>query len=843
MMHTDLLLRGRHRCVGIILTPATVGSDEAKRRVLENWDDQSRLYALPDGRWMLTFGDARDLDSRTAPGVLVAEHGAGLATAPTLSPEGRELATWSGGVEQRILLDDLNSIDPSTWLTTSTPIEVLVMPVRPIPLTITEQPEATTPNLRKSAKVSKQSTEATRMMAELERKAQVERTKAARSRRSIAQSSVLSHTQRKDRKNRLGKLVMRTPASGVVGRRHRKYLEDLERKFTSGDFGEALRHALPIGGQGGGGLDLRVPTRRDELRLSGGSSGGGSTPYGMSIQQHLSKMYRQAAKELEENGRIDEAAFVLSELLNSPGETVLLLERHKRYRTAAELAEARELLPEIVIRLWWLAGDKVRAVALARKLSAFEQVIKQLDDKDPEAASQFRLLWVDVLEKSGNFHGAISVGWTDPQIRPLLLNPIRKGIAAGDDWALGLQAYLVALQPSEENRSAFIEALTDPDSNEHARVFAAQALVEAVGTDPVADRQVCSEALRALVENPVQTTSAFRSLEVIGQRADPLVKADTPKPVRSAKPSDTVVVPRLRPGVRSVGDVVALSNGTVLVALGEAGVRLVTADGRTAAEWSTPCHALVASDHDKGALVLTVRQGVVDVHILDLTSRKMRHYGPIETSLWAQSFDGGTWVSRDSNGRLAFYDMLTESPTVVWRELDEGSVCHALQRSPEALAAMVVLPPDPILRPNGLQQVWQWEMARRRLDDRSNITLPPDMSSFVMLASGDLIVSRGDLPAYVITQVKSRSTEDTRFMGTSPLVASEDLIGYSDPDGTVSIGTIDAQALPLIRWNVGHTPWAFRNQRNLISLWTSTGSIAVIDRNERRVTSVIATTE
>ena len=84
---------------------------------------------------------------------------------------------------------------------------------------------------------------------------------------------------------------------------------------------------------------------------------------------------------------------------------------------------------------------------------------------------------------------------------------------------------------------------------------------------------------------------------------------------------------------------------------------------------------------------------------------------------------------------------------------------------------------------------------------------------------------------------------DTRFMGTSPLVASEDLIGYSDPDGTVSIGTIDAQALPLIRWNVGHTPWAFRNQRNLISLWTSTGSIAVIDRNERRVTSVIATTE
>ena len=108
MMHTDLLLRGRHRCVGIILTPATVGSDEAKRRVLENWDDQSRLYALPDGRWMLTFGDARDLDSRTAPGVLVAEHGAGLATAPTLSPEGRELATWSGGVEQRILLDDLN---------------------------------------------------------------------------------------------------------------------------------------------------------------------------------------------------------------------------------------------------------------------------------------------------------------------------------------------------------------------------------------------------------------------------------------------------------------------------------------------------------------------------------------------------------------------------------------------------------------------------------------------------------------------------------------------------------------------------------------------------------------
>ena len=69
----------------------------------------------------------------------------------------------------------------------------------------------------------------------------------------------------------------------------------------------------------------------------------------------MRELYARTAKQLEQAGRIDDAAFVYFELLHDNLAGVALLERHRRYATAAEIAEARELDPALVVRLWFVA--------------------------------------------------------------------------------------------------------------------------------------------------------------------------------------------------------------------------------------------------------------------------------------------------------------------------------------------------------------------------------------------------------------------------------------------------------------------------------------------------------
>lgn len=105
-----------------------------------------------------------------------------------------------------------------------------------------------------------------------------------------------------------------------------------------------------------------------ELRIGFQRAGArGRVPYGLSVYQHLQQTYRRAAERLEQAGRIDEAAFVFAELLNSPAECIALLERHQRFELAAQIAEDRKLDPTLVVRLWWLAGNRDRAVMIARR--------------------------------------------------------------------------------------------------------------------------------------------------------------------------------------------------------------------------------------------------------------------------------------------------------------------------------------------------------------------------------------------------------------------------------------------------------------------------------------------
>ena len=56
---------------------------------------------------------------------------------------------------------------------------------------------------------------------------------------------------------------------------------------------------------------------------------------------YLYQLYHASYKRLEAQNRIEEAAFVLAELLHANEQAVALLERHGKLKLAAELAEGR----------------------------------------------------------------------------------------------------------------------------------------------------------------------------------------------------------------------------------------------------------------------------------------------------------------------------------------------------------------------------------------------------------------------------------------------------------------------------------------------------------------------
>ncbi|MEV7027449.1 bpX6 domain-containing protein, partial [Kitasatospora sp. NPDC093558] len=140
----------------------------------------------------------------------------------------------------------------------------------------------------------------------------------------------------------------RTPStSTALHRRHLRYVRDLTRAFQQRRWEDALRDAIRLTAAGSREQPVwfgrRLPRRfTGALKPTPRPADGplvASPLSGPTVHQYLTGLYREAARALEDEGRIDEAAFVHADLLNAPAEAVAVLARHDRAAQAAELAE------------------------------------------------------------------------------------------------------------------------------------------------------------------------------------------------------------------------------------------------------------------------------------------------------------------------------------------------------------------------------------------------------------------------------------------------------------------------------------------------------------------------
>jgi hypothetical protein len=324
---------------------------------------------------------------------------------------------------------------------------------------------------------------------------------------------------------------------------------------------------------------------------------------------YLRRLYRSTYERLAAQGRIDEAAFVLAELLHANEEAVAFLERNDRLLMAAEMAEARELPPGLVVRQWFVAGRSDRAVEIARRRGAFGDAVLRLEQQQRhEHASALRLLWADALASEGDYRAAVDVAWPVPVGRRLAAAWIDRVIKQGGPAGAAMLVRRLSL---------------DPDSFPETRTRAV-AIAEDEQADGVATRLALADALAAAPEAPGRATlarvaarAALRDAALFGTRltsdmlrklvaADGALRTDLPSLPRVARePLARWTTPLPLSvaagdvGALAVRDVGLLPNGQMVVALGEAGVLLRSRENKLLARFDVPADRLVLDAGDR----------------------------------------------------------------------------------------------------------------------------------------------------------------------------------------------------------------------------------------------------
>ena len=589
---------------GLLIDTPVIGTTAARSRVLSRWQTGSELRELPDGRWVLTWLTPVRVRCELADGTPLqrrADAWAPVGTPVESSPPAGVLRVYAAGSVCDLPLAQLRPVDLGAWVDLSALHRIALQPLvaDPPPASQLVPPDLPRPDLRSAAKVlppSKQGRAGARSLVEAARASRKASLGARRAGSGAAQPPAWRVAW--------GRLVMRTPAARLARGRHAAYLRRLSEAFEGKDYDAALRDAISLAAGGDGFFTVRLPRRRESLRWSNLVGGGGPTiAYGPTVAEMLRTLYAAAAQDLERTGRVDEAAFVQVELLGNVEGAVQLLERHRRYRLAAELAEGRELAAERAVRLLWLAGEREHAIAVARARGAYQTAIERLQRVDADAAQRLRAAWVGDLRAAGRLRAAVEAAWPDPTQRHAVTADIQAGIALGGADAGSLLARLLAVQSSPHSEAAAVALLATADPRlAPARDEFLETFASVSAADPAVDRRVATTALRALSDAAQLPPWSERDLRVrrdsLAARCDPVLRADLlPLSWITKRETGTSALhPPDRVGELPVRDAIGLANGPILAACGDAGVRLLSASGATSARWGIPADRVIVAD-------------------------------------------------------------------------------------------------------------------------------------------------------------------------------------------------------------------------------------------------------
>ncbi len=526
-----------------------------------------------------------------------------------------------------------------------------------------------------------------------------------------------------------GRTALASRLSRAVGRRHVTYIRKMREMFETGDLDSALRHAIPLAAEAG---PRRLPLRAFSPRADLNIRPERSRPWSVGeispdLHGELRRLYRDAFHRLESQDRIEEAAFLLAEVLHDHEEAVAFLERHGRLRLAAEMAEARDLAPGLVVRQWFLAGDRQRGLRIAHRASAFADAVARLErGREVEQAAELRRLWARELAGAGDYAAAVDTLWPLTEERHRALEWMDRAIEQGGAPAGRMLARKVALapEPFEEVRAA---ATTLLESWRAEGAPARMAFADALRRGPrvPAATALARTAVRAMARDSGRLgarmeTADFRQLAAF--TGDGALRTDAlalPLPARTlwisrGDPWNVEIAAR-DAGTMPAYDAVFLPNGLTAVALGEGGVRLLSRGGRVVAELDQPAQRLVVSDHGDRAIALARRGDTWRLARLDFALRRSEPWCEARLDAFAPDYDGALWFVAGPDGLLA--------AGTAGKRLDGAWGVSRLPGSPLAIARSDAR--CSVLLAGHDSEVWTYELPSLTLRRRDPVPISP----------------------------------------------------------------------------------------------------------------------
>ena len=529
-----------------------------------------------------------------------------------------------------------------------------------------------------------------------------------------------------------GRTALASRLSRAVGRRHASYIRKMREMFESGDLDSALRHAIPLAAEAGPRrLPLRAFAPRADLHIRPERSRHWSVAeISPDLHGELRRLYREAFHRLESQDRVEEAAFLLAEVLHAHEEAVAFLETHGRLRLAAEMAEARDLPPGLVVRQWFLAGDRQRGLRIAHRTSAFADAVTRLErSREMEQAAELRRLWARELAEAGDYAAAVDTLWPLEEERHRALEWMDRAIEQGGAPAGRMLARKAALtpEPFEPVRAA------------------ALSLLESWRAEGAPARRAFADTLRRGLQTPAATTLAraavravardsgrlgarmeaadFRQLAVFS--GDGALRTDAlalvlPEPRLWATHGGQGEAWQVEIAARDAGTVPAydaafLPNGLTAVALGESGVRLLSRGGRVVAELDQPAHRLVVSDHGDRAIALARRGDSWKLARLDFSLRRAEPWCEARLDAFAPDYDGALWFVAGPDGLLA--------AETAGKRLDGAWGVSRLPGSALAIARSTTR--CSLILAGEASEVWTYELPSLTLRRRDPIAISP----------------------------------------------------------------------------------------------------------------------
>jgi MoxR-vWA-beta-propeller ternary system protein len=592
----------------------------------------------------------------------------------------------------------------------------------------------------------------------------------------------------------------------VLGRRQAAYLGKMMDMFERGDLKEALKHAIPLGDLPS--LDQRpalgVPSPRNNLSiLPWQTRSSRSIGLDSGLMAYLRQLYRASYERLIAQNRIEEAAFVLAELLRANEEAVALLERHGKLKLAAELAEARELPPGLIVRQWFIAGDTDRAVAIARRKHAFADAVVRLERKDKELAERLRIVWAESLAQGGNYTSAVDVIWPIEPQRLRAREWMDRAIEVGGPVAARMLARKLAVLPEDfdDIRRRSLTFLDDESFEQHeTRASFAEALCGGQNTREA--QTLARVTARAILRDAAQHHGALNAKQftrLVNFTGDGPLRTDVPPfPAQREQPVSpllSLVYPAADNGSIPVHDALLLPNGRMLVALGEIGVRLLTRDGRTVIHFDQPAEKLVISDNGDRAIALARRGEVWRLARLDLIEWRCEDWCEAQIDAFAPNYDGSLWFL-GAKGDFYAIDAHAKSFEALWRVPEAGRRVLRVARSESSCSFLT--------ESTEWADVEQWIYRRPLLILRSRTSLPKHPDNVISVRQCDAFSPDGIYVDQSLYCVMDTTEPESVNMTALPSLS---LRVFEDGKGTLELSIGDDTCEPLIpevlgRWVV-----------------------------------------